>query len=82
MQKQMEDALLQRFVDKYPNATEGRVTMGGYGYVFSPSGVTTQQVVMKADFHALHPLKKGGVKQKTVVAQVAATYCPFCGQKC
>lgn len=79
--KQMEDALRLKFLEKYPNTADGAVCLQGYGYTFHPDGRAEQLVVMKAEYTATHPLKKGGVKRKTVVAQVAATYCPFCGSK-
>ena len=78
--KDIEQRLLDRFKDQYPDAQNHGATLMGYTYIIEDLGITTKGF-MPIELNAQHPLKKGGVKAKTMRSNMIFTFCPFCGER-
>lgn len=74
----LEAKLTERFVKGLPEATEHKVELQGYGFAMVGNSL---KVMPHTTAHgtALHTLKKGGTKLKTVKQTMAFSFCPFCG---
>ena len=76
--KELEEKLTQRFKDQSPEASDHKVSLDGYGFVFVGSRME-QRGYLDVKATATYPLKKGGVKAKTTNQSMFFSYCPFCG---
>lgn len=78
--KDIEARLTERFTESAPDATGHKVGLQGYALIFGGDRLT-QKGCMPFRCTATHPLKKGGVKEKTETQNMIFTFCPFCGVK-
>ena len=75
----LEKRLLERFKEAEPTAIGHEVSLTGYAFILGKQLklIGVMPIEQSADF----PLKKGGVKKKSVKCSMQFTYCPFCGVK-
>ena len=78
--KTIEDKLTARFKDQAPDATDHKVRISGYALILGEVNLT-QKGYMPMKCTAKHPLKKGGIKEKTETQDMIFSFCPFCGTK-
>lgn len=78
----IEKRLLDNFKERFPEASDHTAKLQGYAFIMN--GVTSELTLkgcMQLEKTAKFPIKKGGVKQKTVKVSMMFTFCPFCGVK-
>ena len=76
----LEQRLTERYKGQLPNATEHKVELQGYGLSIQENEMKVAGY-MQYKAWAVHPLKNGGVKPKSITGNMFFSYCPFCGQK-
>lgn len=75
----IQDMLTDNFKEAAPEATGHAAELQGYTLIIGRKLV--EKGCMEIHRTATHPLKKGGVKEKTEKLNMVFTYCPFCGVK-
>ena len=76
--KELEEKLTQRFKEQNPEAAQHGCVIGGYGLALVGNRME-QRGFMEVKSTAKFPLKKGGIKEKTLNQSMFFSYCPFCG---
>ena len=74
-----EKNLLEKFKEISPDATEHRVSLLGYAFIFGDKSLN-ENGCMQIEMTANHPLKKGGFKSKKQTSNLLFNFCPFCGK--
>lgn len=75
----LEARLLERFKEAEPLATDHKIDLLGYAFIFGET--VTLKGCMTIEQSAKFPLKKGGSKDRKGQQKLMFTYCPFCGMK-
>ncbi|WP_320152993.1 hypothetical protein [uncultured Tolumonas sp.] len=71
--------LLENFKEVAPDATDHRVSLLGYAFIFG-SNTLDENGCMQIEMTANHPLKKGGFKSKKQTSNLLFKFCPFCSK--
>ena len=77
---EMEEALTKRLKELYPDSTNHRIELAGYGFSIKDGRMVLRGYMPAVGQHLLKT--KGGIlKVKKVKDNVIFSYCPFCGEK-
>ena len=74
----IETRLTERFKEQAPEARSHAVKLTGYGLMLEGNTLKSKPH-MPIELRAIHPLKKGGEKEKTEKSFMVFNFCPFCG---
>lgn len=76
----IEAKLLERYREQFPEARNHAIGLDGYVFGVTESLDMFMRPSLQYRGSAIHPLKKGGEKQKKITGNMVASYCPFCGE--
>jgi len=78
--EKIEARLLQAFKEEHPEATDHKVKLEGYAFIFGAQ--VTVKACMPIKRTATFPVKKGGgTREKAEKVSLMFNCCPFCGEK-
>lgn len=80
-ESEVEGRLLESLKQKYPESQNGTISLDGYGIGISESMNFITIAFMGISYSADFPLKRGGVKRKSIKSRLTFNFCPFCGKR-
>jgi len=76
--KDVEERLTKHYADNHPQAKGHEVSLQWYAYTFGEGVSVRAYMPYKAT--AVHTLKSGAEKSKSITGNMFFNYCPFCGE--